>query len=100
MPISSHLLCHFRSISTKLYSFGRGCMLFNPCCSDDFRKINMPLNNIIPLKVSGSWEHDPAERTAKCCRPNEPEPGNTGGGKNKCTKQTIQIENRFSQPRY
>lgn len=25
--------------------------------------------------------HDLAERTAKCCRPTEPEPGNTGGGK-------------------
>ena len=29
----------------------------------------------------GSWEIDLAERTAICCRPNEPEPGNTGGGK-------------------
>src|SRR4030067_2070136 len=26
MPISSHLLCHLRSISTKLYSFGKACM--------------------------------------------------------------------------
>jgi thiamine transporter len=47
-----------------------------------FRKIKIPLNNIIPFKVVGSWDCDPAERTAECCRPNEPEPDNTGGGKN------------------
>jgi thiamine transporter len=29
----------------------------------------------------GSWDCDPAERTAECCRPVEPDPVNTGGGK-------------------
>jgi hypothetical protein len=29
------------------------------------RKIKIQLNNIIPFKVSGSWELDPAERTAE-----------------------------------
>jgi len=28
----------------------------------------------------GSWGCDPAERTAECCRPVEPDPVNTGGG--------------------
>jgi thiamine transporter len=42
----------------------------------------MPLNNIIPFKVSGSWENVTRLRgRLKCRRPNEPEPGNTGGGK-------------------
>jgi thiamine transporter len=29
----------------------------------------------------GSWDCDLAERAAECCRPLEPEPDNTGGGK-------------------
>jgi hypothetical protein len=28
-------------------------------------KINIPINNNYPLKVWGSWESDPAERTAE-----------------------------------
>ena len=44
-------------------------------------------SNISSNKFSGSWENDPAERTAKCCRPLEPEPDNTGGGK-KIKQQT------------
>ena len=43
----------------------------------------------------GSWEQYPAERTASCCRPYEPEPGNTGGGKT-VNKQTKQPDKQFN----
>jgi hypothetical protein len=45
-------------------------------------KLKYNLKTLSPSdKFSGSWENDPAERTADCCRPLEPEPDNTGGGK-------------------
>ena len=54
------------------------------------RKTKIYPKNIIPTeKSSRGAGNDPAERMADCCRPLEPEPGNTGGGK-KVKTQTNQ----------
>jgi thiamine transporter len=42
------------------------------------------------LFSSGELGNDPAERTVVFCRPCEPEPGNTGGGKHKVETQNKQ----------
>jgi len=43
----------------------------------------------------GSWDCDPAERTAECCRPVEPDPVNTGGGKKMSEKSNVRFQTRI-----
>jgi uncharacterized membrane protein len=45
-------------------------------------KVNIRIDNNYPCKVWGSWDRDPAERTVEHRRPLEPDPDNSGGGKN------------------
>jgi thiamine transporter len=67
----------------KSYFLGRGCIPSTFSVTRlGFRKIKIQLNNIIPSRFSGSWEKVTRLRgRLNRCRPNEPEPDNTGGGK-------------------
>jgi hypothetical protein len=49
-------------------------------CKSRLRKTYIDGSGLCCL-VLGELGNDPAERTVAFCRPDEPEPGNTGGGK-------------------
>jgi thiamine transporter len=44
-------------------------------------KLKYNLKTLSPQGIQGELGNDPAERATICCRPIEPEPGNTGEGK-------------------
>jgi thiamine transporter len=56
-----------------------------------YGKVDIPIDNDYPYQgLRGAGKSDPAERTVEHCRPIEPEPDNTGGGKKRMALQSAQ----------